>query len=115
MASPLVETSSVLGEQANAATADLLNVPIEQCMTTKVISCKADEDIDAVLDAMQENQIRRIVVVDNDNNIQGIVSMADLMNRGKVEKGAIRETLKSISKPTGEPSKPRAESAGSTK
>jgi hypothetical protein len=39
--------------------------------------------------------------------------MADLMNRGKVEKGATVETLKSISKPTGEPSKPRAESAGS--
>ena len=104
-----------VGVIANATTADLLNVPIEQCMTTKVISCKPDEDVDAVLVAMQENQIRRIVVVDDENKIQGIVSMADLMNRGKVEKGAIRETLKSISKPTGEPSKPRAESAGSTK
>jgi len=104
-----------VGVIANAATTDLLNVPIEQCMTTKVISCKPDEDVDAVLVAMQENQIRRIVVVDDENKIQGIVSMADLMNRGKVEKGAIRETLKSISKPTGEPSKPRAESAGSTK
>jgi CBS domain-containing protein len=104
-----------VGVIANAATADLLNVPIEQCMTTKVISCKADEDVDAVLDAMQENQIRRIVVVDSENKIQGIVSMADLMNRGKVEKRAIRETLKSISKPTGESSKPRAESAVSTK
>ena len=104
-----------VGVIANAATTDLLNVPIEQCMTTKVISCKPDEDVDAVLVAMQENQIRRVVVVDDENKIQGIVSMADLMNRGKVEKGAIRETLKSISKPTGEPSKPRAESAGSTK
>jgi len=102
-----------VGLIANTATADLLNAPIEQCMTTKVISCKADEDVNAVLDAMQENQIRRIVVVDNDNNIQGIVSMADLMNRGKVEKGATVETLKSISKPTGESSKPRAESAAS--
>src|SRR4029079_15498756 len=104
-----------VGVIANAGTADLLNGTIEPCMTTKVISCNPDDDLEVVLEAMQENQVRRIVVVDKENNIQGIVSMADLMNRGRVEKGAIRETLKSISKPTGEPSKPRAESAQSTK
>lgn len=111
LAGVVTDRDLCVGVIANAASADLLNVPVEQCMTTKVISCKPDDDLDAVLDAMQQNQIRRIVVVDDQHRIQGIVSMADLMNRGKVPNDAIRETMKSISKPTGEASKPRAESA----
>jgi CBS domain-containing protein len=90
---------------------DPTNLPIERCMTTKVISCRAGDDLEKVLELMQENQVRRIPVVDDQDRIQGIVSMSDLMNRGKVPKGETSETLKSISKPTEEASKPRAESA----
>ena len=91
------------------------NIPVEHCMTTKVIYCSPSDDVETVLDLMKDNQVRRILVVDEQNTIQGVVSMADLMNRGHVSKGDTRETLKAISEPTNEPSKPRAESVKTSK
>jgi CBS domain-containing protein len=85
------------------------NVPVERCMTRQVVFCKANDDLDKVLDLMQENQVRRILVVDGQDTLLGVVSMADLMNRGKVSKGETTETLKRISEPTDEASKPRAQ------
>lgn len=102
---------NVLAEPSIAAGLGQANVPIEQCMTTKVITCNPEDDLETVLDLMKENQVRRILVVDGKNTIQGIVSLADLMNRGEVPGGETRKTLKGISKDTGEASKPRAESA----
>jgi CBS domain-containing protein len=86
------------------------NSPIEACMTSKVITCSADDYLETVLELMKENQVRRILVVDGGNTIQGIVSLSDVMNRGRVHAGETKETLKGISEPTGEASKPRAES-----
>lgn len=85
------------------------NIPVEHCMTSDVVYCSAADDVDKVLDLMKENQVRRVLVVDEQNNIQGVVSMADLMNRADVSKGETRETLKRISEPTNEASKPRAQ------
>ncbi|MFY9558436.1 MAG: CBS domain-containing protein [Blastocatellia bacterium] len=87
------------------------NTTLETFMTSRVVSCNSDDDLDTVLKLMEKNQVRRIPVVDEQNIIQGIVSMADLMNRGKVSSGETREVLKSVSEPTGEASKPRADSA----
>ena len=90
---------------------DATNAPIEQFMTDEVITCGANDDLEEVLDLMKDNQIRRILIVDDGNQIKGVVSFGDLMMRAAVPKGKTRETLKSISRPTGEASKPRAESA----
>ena len=87
------------------------NIPIENCMTRQVVSCNSDDDLDKVLHLMQENQVRRVLVIDGEDTILGVVSMADLMNRGDVSKGETRETLKAISEPTDAPSKPRAQTA----
>jgi len=88
------------------------SIPIKHCMTTEVVYCSPNDDLQKVLDLMQDNQIRRVLVVDDQNTIQGVVSMSDLMNRGRVPKGETQETLKAISEPTGEASKPRAHAAG---
>jgi CBS domain-containing protein len=87
------------------------NIHVKHCMTTQVVYCGPGDDVDKVLDLMKENQVRRVLVVDEQNTIQGVVSLADLMNRGNVSKGETRETLKRISEPTNETSKPRAQSA----
>jgi CBS domain-containing protein len=97
--------------QTVSAGMDSTNAPIEQFMTTKVVTCNADDDLSAVLDLMKDNQVRRVLIVDHKGEIQGVVSLADLMMRGAVGKGETRETLKGISMPTDQASKPRAESA----
>jgi CBS domain-containing protein len=93
--------------------AEVLNpasIPIKHCMTTSIVYCNPDDTVEKVLELMQANQIRRVFVVDEKNIIQGVVSLSDLMNRGRVPKGETQETLKAISEPTGEASKPRAQS-----
>ena len=100
---------------SNAQGGDISSIPVKHCMTTKVIYCSAEDDVDTVLDLMQENQVRRVLVVDDQSMIKGVVSLADLMNRANVSKGETQETLKRISEPTDQPSKPRAESAKRSK
>lgn len=90
---------------------DPTNAPIEKFMTAQVVTCSSDRDLEDVLALMRENQVRRVLIVDQKNEIQGVVSLSDLMIRGAIPKGETRQTLKSISLPTGEASKPRAESA----
>ena len=89
------------------------DVPVEECMTANVISCKADDDLEKALDLMKEHQVRRILVVDDKERVKGIVSMADLFLRAKVPPRETSVTLKSISEPTDETPRPRAESVES--
>jgi CBS domain-containing protein len=59
---------------------------------------------------MRDNQIRRIPVIDEQRRLVGIVSLADVVERASVKTVETHETLKTVSAPTGEPSKPRAKS-----
>jgi CBS domain-containing protein len=65
-------------------------------MTRKVMTCRADDDLQKALDAMAEYQLRRIPVVDNDNQVVGIIAQADVATRvDQPEKTA--EMVKEIS------------------
>jgi CBS domain-containing protein len=90
-------------------------LPVNNFMSTQVVYCGESDDLERVLDLMQENQVRRVLVVDDQNTIKGVVSMADLMNRANVSKGETQETLKRISEPTTEATKPRAQTAERSK
>ena len=81
---------------------------VEEFMTSRTVSCRPDDSTEMALDLMEENQVRRILVVDGDNRVQGIVSMADLMRRSDVDDEQTHEMLERISEPTGVSSKPRA-------
>ena len=45
---------------------DPQTVPIERCMTTKVVSCTSNDSVDRVTGLMRENQIRRVPVAPRD-------------------------------------------------
>jgi CBS domain-containing protein len=83
---------------------------VHECMTTTVVSCSPQDSVEKATDLMRENQIRRIVVVDEQHRLAGIVSMADIVGRANVKTAETHETLKTVSAPTAEPSKPRAKS-----
>jgi CBS domain-containing protein len=85
-------------------------VLVEECMTTAVVTCTPNDSIEKATELMRENQIRRIPVVNEQRVLQGIVSMADVVGRGEIKTGQTHDTLKQVSAPTGEPSKPRAKS-----
>ena len=60
---------------------DAKSMKVEAAMTRKVVTCRAEDDLQKALDAMSEHQLRRIPIVDNDNKILGIISQADVATR----------------------------------
>jgi CBS domain-containing protein len=83
---------------------------VEDCMTTRVVSCSPNDAIEKVTELMRENQIRRVPVVNEACELQGIVSLGDVVERATIKSTQTHETLKCVSAPTDAASKPRAES-----
>lgn len=54
---------------------------VEDVMSRKVVTCRADDDIRKALDGMSKHQLRRIPVVDKDNRVVGIIAQADVATR----------------------------------
>ena len=50
-------------------------------MSTDLITCTTDGDIEKTLDLMEDNQVRRIPVVDASGRLVGIISQADIATR----------------------------------
>ncbi len=69
-------------------------------MTRNVVTCYADDDLQKALDAMAENQLRRIPIIGEDNQILGIVSQADVATRAGHPKRTA-EMVKKISQANG--------------
>jgi CBS domain-containing protein len=57
---------------------DSANTPVEEAMTGNVQFCFEDDDISTVLARMKDLQVRRFIVVDEDEHLVGIVSLGDL-------------------------------------
>ena len=50
-------------------------------MTKDVVTCQEDDEIDSALNAMSKHQLRRILVVDADDALVGIIAQADVATR----------------------------------
>lgn len=67
-----------------------------ELLTSPVIYCFDDQDVDAAARLMQMHQIRRVVVLDQDNgNVVGIVSLGDLASNTRPDTSG--EVLQEIS------------------
>ena len=60
---------------------DAKSTKVDAVMTRKVVTCRPENDLQKVLDAMSEHQLRRIPIVDDDNKILGIIAQADVAIR----------------------------------
>ena len=67
-------------------------------MSPGVLYCFSDDSIEAVLENMGDQQIRRLPVVNRDKRLVGVVSLGDLALSGKWK--AAGEALQEISQPT---------------
>jgi len=65
-------------------------------MSKKLVTCRADDDVNVAMKAMAQFQLRRIPVVENTMTLVGIISQADVATRvDSPEKTA--EVVKEIS------------------
>ena len=60
---------------------DAKSTKVEAVMTRKLVTCRAEDDLQKALDAMSEHQLRRIPIVYKDNKILGIIAQADVATR----------------------------------
>jgi CBS domain-containing protein len=78
-------------------------------MTGKVIICRPNDEFRHAVRLMEKNQIRRIPVVESDGTLVGIISLADIAQAEMVDPAKAGDTLKDVSEPSADASKPRAE------
>jgi len=89
---------------------DPKTVTAGECMTTKIVACTPSDSVDKATELMRENQIRRVLVINEQRELVGIVAMADVVKQANAKVTQTHETLKQVSAPTEEASKPRAQS-----
>ena len=84
------------------------SVQVGEAMTSEVVACQPDEDVRKAADLMQENQVRRIPIIDPEGILQGIVSTVDILPRSNLPFDITHETLKKVTKPAAHASRPSA-------
>ena len=75
-------------------------VTVAEIMTPVPVTCEPEATIDECEELMQENQVRRIPVVDKRGRCVGIMSLADIALHARTMQVAL--TVKEISRPTKE-------------
>ncbi|MGH8075208.1 MAG: CBS domain-containing protein [Lysobacter sp.] len=77
---------------------DMGSATASDCMTTPATTVGQDASLADCCAAMEQNQIRRVVVVDDNGAVCGIVAQADIARTGRDEKTA--EVVQKVSQPT---------------
>jgi|SRR5688500_15919034 CBS domain-containing protein len=60
---------------------DARTTRVGEVMSKKLVTCRADDDVDVAMKAMAQFQLRRIPVVEDNMRLVGIISQADLATR----------------------------------
>jgi CBS domain-containing protein len=64
--------------RATAQGADPTKTPVADVMTPDVLYCFEDQEVEEAAGIMQENQVRRLCVLNEDHELVGIVSLGEL-------------------------------------
>lgn len=82
---------------------DPTRTAVREVMTPHVVCCLEEDPVAHVASLMRGKMIRRVVVLDKEGHLAGIVSLADLARRGGREAVAF-DVLHDVTEPTTEPS-----------
>jgi len=69
---------------------------IQKVMTKEVFTCFDDQDISEAANLMEKKHIRRLTVVNHDNNVVGLLSVDDLARSSHDLAGAVLEAATPI-------------------
>src|SRR5262245_23587772 len=71
---------------------------VSDVMTTQIVTCFEDQDVAEAVGLMEEHQVRRLVVLNRDKRLAGIVSLGDLAVKSGDEVLSY-EALEQVSEP----------------
>jgi CBS domain-containing protein len=83
--------------RAIAKGANALDLSARDCMTSPCVAVLGDQSLDECIEAMQENRVRRLIVVDEAGRCCGIVSQADIARHAPKRKTA--DVVRELSQP----------------
>jgi CBS domain-containing protein len=89
-----VLTDRDLAIRATAAGLDPNTTPVRDVMTRDVVYCYDDQDVEDAVHLMEGLQIRRLIVLNRQNHLAGIVSLGDLAVRANPKRAG--EVLKEV-------------------
>ena len=79
-----------------AESRDPIHTKVADVMTSTIFVCRDEDDVSSAISAMEEYQIRRIPVLDDNGRIVGIISQADVATRIR-EQNRTGEVVQEIS------------------
>jgi CBS domain-containing protein len=74
---------------------DPRTAPVSEIMTPEAFHCYNDDDVEDVGRCMQEKEVRRMLILDREGNLVGVVSLGDIA-KSDGEKTLAGETLGEI-------------------
>ncbi len=75
-----------------------LELTARECMSSPPVTVREAESLDSAITAMEENRVRRLIVVDEFGRCCGILSQADIALKAPKRKTA--EVVREVSEPT---------------
>ena len=75
---------------------DVKSTKISDIMTNNVCYCNENDEINSIQSTMSNEQVRRIPVVNDNNQIVGIITFGSLYNNKNVKSEGISQTLETI-------------------
>ncbi len=83
--------------RAVACEKDTKNCPVSEIMTCNVCTCSQEDDMTNAESKMSQNQIRRLPVCDNNNQVIGILTLGNLaQNDTELGKQQVCSTIEGI-------------------
>ena len=76
-----IVTDRDLALKVVAEARDAKTTTVEDVMSEGLVTCRENDDVRSVLALMEENQLRRIPVVDKRDHLVGIIAQADVATR----------------------------------
>ncbi|HEU4704722.1 MAG TPA: CBS domain-containing protein, partial [Sphingomicrobium sp.] len=76
------------------------DTPVRELMTSGIVCARIDDDIEEVASKMSQAQVRRLPVIDESENLVGIVSLGDLSRETDDE--TAHQALEGVSAPGGQ-------------
>ncbi|OLE50805.1 MAG: hypothetical protein AUG51_26325 [Acidobacteria bacterium 13_1_20CM_3_53_8] len=76
-----IVTDRDLALKVVAEAKDAKSTMVDDVMTTGVVACRADDNLQNALKAMEEHQVRRIPIIDDNDRVIGIIAQADIATR----------------------------------
>jgi len=86
----------------------LRDLRVEQAMTRALLACEPDTSLEEAERRMREHQVRRLLVIEGESRLVGIVSLADLARADgdaaerdpALSRAALGDTLRAVSQPS---------------